>query len=403
MDLSAIALRRFGAGDVVFQEGDPGDFAYLIEEGEVEISTSIDGEPSVLCVHGPGSVFGELALIDDQSRAATAVALGNTLLTAITREQVAQRLESADPILQLVFGTVMWHFRSELSRSRSTQKTSFPASGDQAIAPRLDNAVELIRMESELRTAIAEGQFSLAFQPVVNMADGMMQGVEALIRWYHPQRGVLMPNEFITVTESTSLILPIGKWALEEGLIAQKALEQAAGRPITLSINIAARQMEDPSFVGMLINAVDRAGVSRNRVTLEILEHSLLSSDVIVECLRRCRGAGFQLALDDFGTGYSCLQYLTKYKIDTLKIDRTFIKDLDTDLQSLDICRIIVNLAKALGIKVVAEGVETHSQAKLLREMGCASAQGYLYACPMPLAETLGLLKSPVELQPARV
>ena len=390
----------------MFQEGHPGDYAYLIEEGEIEIFTSIDGERSVLSAQGPGSIFGELALIDNQTRAASAVASRNTLLIVISREQVAERLDSADPILQLVFGTVMRHFRAELSKSRPTPNTSFAHSEDshaspRDIAPCLDNAVELIRMESELRRSIAERRFLLEFQPIVNMADGMMQGVEALIRWNHPQRGLIPPDDFITVAEATSLIRPIGEWTLKEGLIAQKALESATGRPIFLSINVATRQMEDTGFVDGLIKIIDHAGVPRDRVKLEILERSLICGDVIVDCMKRCRDAGLRLALDDFGTGYSCLQYLNTYPIDTLKIDRSFIKDLDSSRQNRDVCQIIVNLANAFNMNLIAEGVETHSQATLLQEMGCASAQGYLYARPMLLSQTLDWLKAPSELQPA--
>ena len=388
------------AGEPIFEEGDPGDFAYIIEEGEIEIWTRLDGKHFVLNVLGPGSLFGELALVDGRPRSASATVRSDAILTLVTQEQVNQRIHSADPILRMLLLVVIRYFRSETSHWRSPtidRHLELPYPDPRAdLSGRIEEAVELIRMESELQTAIEQKQFMLQYQPIVNLETGRIVGFEALIRWQSPTRGYLRPDLFVPLAESTSLIVPIGQWVMEEGAKALRQIEQETGQQIFLSLNIAGRQIEDPDFVDSLIEQTRQVGVQPSQIKLEILERSLFDSKIALSWVRRCRSLGFPLVLDDFGTGYSSLEYLNQYDFDTLKIDKSFVWSLNGKAQSRSICRAIVDLSKALGMTVVAEGVETPAQVEALIDMGCTFGQGYLFAKPLSLEGAIALLGNPL-------
>lgn len=389
--------RRISAGELIFQEGDPGDYAYIIEEGEVEISTIIDHQPIILNVLKTGIMFGELALVDGRPRSASARANTDVLLTVVTKEQVNMRIESADPILRMLLFVVMRYFRSETRRTRGKageeEITTFGLTQPALdLNRKIDEAVDLIRMESELRVAIAEKQFCLHYQPIIEMATGQIVGFEALIRWQSPTRGFIRPDIFIALAEATSLILPIGEWVIEESGKALKQLETLGDRPLFMSINIASRQIEEPTFTETLAAKVAELGIDPHQIKLEILERSLFDSEVAQTWIQEVRALGFPLSLDDFGTGYSSLQYLNDYHLDNLKIDRSFVWGLGNKPKSASLCEAMINLAKALGMSVIAEGVETREQAIALAAMGCDMGQGYYYSPPLALADALKIL-----------
>ena len=368
--------RHVLAGEFIFREGDPGDYAYIIEEGEVAISTVIDEKPVVLNVLKQGIMFGELALVDGRTRSAAAIANTDVLLTIVTKEQVNMRVDSADPILRMLLFVVMRYFRSETSW-RMHGKPLEPAAKEMLTQPaidlnrRIDQAVDLIRMESELRMAIAEKQFCLHYQPIVNLQTGAIAGFEALIRWHSPARGFIRPDIFIALAESTSLILPIGEWVIEESGKALKEFEAAYGQPLFMSINIASRQIEEPTFIQTLIEKIKELGIENHQIKLEILERSLFNSGLAQKWIQDVRKLGFLVALDDFGTGYSSLQYLNDYHLDNIKIDKSFVDGLVDNTKSSSLCAAMINLAEALEMSVIAEGIETTEQADRLRELGC--------------------------------
>lgn len=399
--------RRIPAGDIIFQEGDPGDYAYIIEEGEVAISTVIDGKPVTLNVLKQGIMFGELALVDGRTRSAAAIAKTDVALTIVTKEQVNMRVESSDPILQMLLFVVMRYFRSELSWRMDGKPLDHGDTNKGLTQPaidlnrRIDQAVDLIRMESELRVAIAEKQFCLHYQPIVNLQTEEIAGFEALIRWQNPQRGFIRPDIFIALAESTSLILPIGEWVIEESGKALKKFEAVYDKPLFMSINIASRQIEEPSFTIQLLEKVQELKIATHQIKLEILERSLFDSKVAQQWIQDVRKLGFLVALDDFGTGYSSLQYLNDYHLDNIKIDKSFVDGLTNganNKKSASLCAAMINLAKALDMSVIAEGIETEEQAKKLRQLGCILGQGYYFSRPKDFDAAIALLKSPAAL-----
>jgi EAL domain-containing protein (putative c-di-GMP-specific phosphodiesterase class I) len=238
-----------------------------------------------------------------------------------------------------------------------------------------------ISLQDSLRQALARGELSLAYQPQMELAGGRVVGVEALMRWQHPQWGAVSPAEFIPVAEETGLILPLGEWALREACRHARAWA-AHGYPLKVSVNLSTRQFLDPRLGETVRQALD--GLPADRLDLEITESLFMENfDDSAATLTELSELGVTLSLDDFGTGYSSLAYLRRLPIDTLKIDRVFVNELDRNPDDAAIARTIIVLAKSLGMQVTAEGVETASQLEFLKRHGCDTVQGYYLGMPM--------------------
>ncbi len=236
-------------------------------------------------------------------------------------------------------------------------------------------------LESELRDAIEHNDLVLHYQPLVESATGRLTSYEALVRWNHPQRGLIGPGDFIVLAEETGLIVPLGRWVL------RTACAQAATWPdeIGVSVNVSPLQFRDSRLTRVIASALAAAGLSPSRLQLEITEGVLLHDDVAnMDTLHEIKRLGCRIALDDFGTGFSSLNYLRRFPFDKIKIDRAFVKDLPGDDSSLAIIRAIAALARALSIVVLAEGVETQAQLDVLRQAGCDEVQGFLLGQPLP-------------------
>ncbi|MCC2632203.1 MAG: diguanylate cyclase domain protein [Ramlibacter sp.] len=242
-------------------------------------------------------------------------------------------------------------------------------------------------LASDLRQAWRDNQLKIEYQPQVGM-DGRMFGVEALLRWEHPTRGIVRPDAFIPTAEETSLIIPIGHWVLEA---ACAQLAEWAQRPdrshLSIAVNVSVRQFRHPDFIDEVMTCVRRAGIRPDRLKLELTE-SLLADhlDAAIAKMRNLKDMGVRLSVDDFGIGYSSLSYLKRLPIDELKIDRAFVKDILTDGNDAAIAGTIIGLCRSLGLEVIAEGVETEEQRAFLHRQGCERYQGYLYCRPLPLA-----------------
>ena len=253
--------------------------------------------------------------------------------------------------------------------------------------PAMQTAVaERVTLENDLRQAVAERQFTLYYQPQVDLATGNMTGAEALIRWQHPRRGTVAPNEFIPLAEETGLILPIGTWVLET---ACHQLAVWAAQPemahLSLAINVSAGQFRRPDFVSQVLSAVDKAGADPRKLKLELTESMMLENvEDIIAKMTALKAHGIGCSLDDFGTGYSSLSYLKRLPLDQLKIDRSFVQELANGSSDAAICSATIDLARNLRFKVVAEGVETDAQRNYLKEIGCDFLQGYLVSKPLP-------------------
>ncbi|CAN5900806.1 hypothetical protein BH11PSE12_BH11PSE12_08930 [soil metagenome] len=241
-------------------------------------------------------------------------------------------------------------------------------------------------IESGLRKAIENGELEVYYQPIMQLATNRVAGMEALLRWKHPVLGFVSPVEFIPIAEESQLIVSIGEWVLRQACRQAKLWEQRFGK-LFIAVNVSARQFRDPNFAENVARIVRETGCPPDILELELTETMLMSqTSETLTILNDLSGRGFQLSLDDFGTGYSSLAYLKRFPINKLKIDRSFVSDLPNDKDDVAIAQVIVSLSHHMGMKVVAEGIETVQQADFLRQLGCTFGQGFLFSQPLPEA-----------------
>ncbi len=248
-----------------------------------------------------------------------------------------------------------------------------------------DSLKERVVLENALYQALKQQQFQLHYQPQVDVTSNRVIGAEALIRWRHPEKGLISPDAFIPLAEETGLIIDIGRWVLQEACQQLSRWCDQGMDDFVVSANLSALQVHQPEFVGDVQTIIDRSGVSPHLVDLELTESMIMrNAEETIAALKRLHNLGLQISVDDFGTGYSSLSYLKRFPLDKLKIDRSFVNDITADPDDAMICRTIISMAHNLNLKVIAEGVETHEQLSLLRNYGCELYQGYLFSRPVP-------------------
>ena len=258
-------------------------------------------------------------------------------------------------------------------------------------------AADDLRTGSALRRALERQEFALYFQPVIDLERGGVTGFEALLRWRHPERGLVAPGEFIALAEATGLIVPIGAWVLEEACRQTARWQQAAGdaATLTISVNLSPRQLAEPTLPDDVARIIRDTGVHPDSLWLEITESTLMhDAESAIGVLQSLQAQGVHIAVDDFGTGYSSLSYLKRLPVEALKVDQSFVDGLGRDPEDTALTTACVSLAHALGLTAIAEGVESPAQLAELRTLGCELAQGFLFAEPHPAIE---LGERPVE------
>jgi diguanylate cyclase (GGDEF)-like protein len=249
------------------------------------------------------------------------------------------------------------------------------------------DALARLQLETDLRRAVEQGEFRLHYQPLVSLHTGRITGLEALLRWEHPQRGLVQPSEFIPIAEETGLIVRVGRWVLNEACRQLRAWQEAHPRPepLTISVNLSVKQFSQPDLIDQLASAIRSSGIAPGCLSVEITEAALIDKGgAATALLGQIKHIGAQIYLDDFGTGYSSLIYLHRLPIDAIKIDRDLVSTMDTDEKNLRLVRTILTFARIIGVRAEAEGISSAEQLRELRSLKCEHGQGYLFSAPIP-------------------
>ncbi|HIF24723.1 MAG TPA: EAL domain-containing protein [Micavibrio sp.] len=394
------AQRDFKAGDIIMRQGDKGDYAYIIEEGLVEILIERpDSAPQQVGTRGAGTIIGEMAIVDDAPRTATVKALEDCKMLAISRDDFSQRLKSSDPVIQMISQVILTRYRDTLTRVEilGSSGNHPPAEAIERGYAAQSDVVESVKIANEFKTAIENGDLELHYQPIVDLSNGRVKGFEALMRWTHATEGFISPGIFIPIAEKSGIIVEASKWAVKEACAALNRIETALGNTgeMYMSVNFSSHDFATHGFVDGLKGAIKNGGIRPEQLILEITERLLIQQpDNAKETLQKCREQGIGIAIDDFGTGYSSLSYLYYFPINILKVDQSFVRSLFLDDKSLELVKSIIGLGKNMDLRIIAEGVENREEAHLLTEIGCDTAQGYYFARPMPEDQVIETLSS---------
>jgi EAL domain-containing protein (putative c-di-GMP-specific phosphodiesterase class I) len=338
-----------------------------------------------------------MAIVDNSPRVATVRAVEDCRMIEITRDDFSRRLNSADPVIQMITQVILTRYRDMLARTKILGESMTqppPEELERNFALKTD-AVEYIKIANEFKEAIENNQLQLHYQPIIDLSTGKVSGFEALMRWEHPERGFISPGIFIPIAEETGLILSASGWALAEACKALKRIEgnTSYAENLYMSVNFSSADFAAENFVESVYNTLSATDMQANKVCLEITERILMNQpENARETLDMCRKAGMGIAIDDFGTGYSSLSYLHAFPVQYLKIDRSFVMDMDKKESSLQLVKSIIALSKNMKLQTVAEGAERKEEVLLLKELGCDYVQGFYFAKPQPERDIINLL-----------
>ncbi len=372
------------AGATLFREGDDPGTAFLIESGEIEVRTRQRSRDVVLSLLGQGDLVGEMAVIDDSLRTATATAISDCVLFPIDRQQITERLAGTDPIIRSLLEGQLKRYRGALAALQGKAPAPDIATPSELLG------ISRIRLESQLREALASRLLQVSFQPLLDVPAGHIAGYEALVRWNHPERGAISPAEFVALAEETSLIVPVGEYVIDTACEAIASLIAAGAQPSPfIAVNVSSRQLAHPGLIERIVARVDAAKLPRGSLKIEITESQILDYALVEDVIAVCHAHGIHVALDDFGTGYSHLSHLHRLAFDTIKIDQSFSRNMVSETRAMAIVEAIVQMGRSLSAEIVVEGIETHEQLAALRRLGCRYAQGYLIGHPRTLQQLL--------------
>lgn len=401
-------LRHFQPGELIFSEGSFGDCAYILESGHVEIFVESKGQHILLKQLGPGEIFGEMAVIDALPRSASARALDHCCCLVVSSLQISERIQSADPVVKLLIEILLNRTRKYNFHLKSRSGNTFPNQIFQSLSAQAEleqqhhlEVIDKMRLESELQQAVSGNELIPYYQPLVNLTTLEIVGLELLMRWQNPNRGLISPSLFINLAEETSLIIPLGFFALEQACLHLRCFQEVlynrgiTNRQLFISVNVSVRQFQDPHFFTRAMEIMNHYGVDPAQIKLEVTERIFLEGMEAIQAIQRCRQAGFGISLDDFGTGFSSLNYIARCEVDSLKIDQSFVRQLFSNDKIHILVQTIIHLTKGLKMPSLAEGIETLEQVKALRLLGCEIGQGYFFSKPLPFADAIALLGHP--------
>ncbi len=382
--------KTFAANEIIFRQGDLGDCAYLIESGRVSVFIEKGNEEIPLKILGEGEVFGEMSLIDSIPRSASCRSVDRCSLIVVTKDQLIDRIKSADPVVRLLMKALLERLRDQNAILRNEALApSLP--GDQSVFEKQE-ALQKMSLENRLASALDEDEFTPYYQPIYSLKTKNIVGCEALIRWLGKDGKIISPASYIDALEDSSLILQAGQMMIDKSLRdLPDLISQFKNSDFFVSINVGGRQFSHPDFLAKLEESRNRAQVSSHQIKLELTERIMMNGPLALATLRECRLKGYKLALDDFGTGFSSLQYLTQMPLSDLKIDRSFTSRMNQDQKSLSIVQTLIHMARLLGLSLIAEGIETLDQLKSFEAMGVEMGQGYYFEKPMPIEAFLQL------------
>lgn len=392
--------RTLSDGELLFRQGEAGEAAFVIESGAIEIFSEQEDQRRSIARLGTNDIFGEMALLGDAIRTASAAAIGPTQLLVVTHEHLNERLQGADPLTRHLLRTVVLRCREMLSWMRASNVASSPRlttpaathADDEEAADR-DLAFRRLRTEQELEAALERREFKLYFQPILRLPERSIAGFEALIRWFKPDHGMVPPAEFIPVAEASTLINRIGLWIVEsavDALLALDAEQPPQAETLFININLSAKQLSDPALLPALALELKRLEGHRGSLKVEVTESLMIGNVGQAQAfIAGCRALGVPVVLDDFGTGYCSLSYLHLFEVQTMKLDRSFVRGMSVSDASEKVVRGVTHLAHDLNIDVVAEGIERADEAEQAAALGIDYAQGYFFGRPMPLADAL--------------
>jgi EAL domain-containing protein (putative c-di-GMP-specific phosphodiesterase class I) len=380
----------FASGEDVFQYGDTGDCAYLIEEGAVEVLVMKDGAEHRLRLMGKGELFGEVSLIDHKPRTATIRAVERTVLVPIPRTLMESLLNKSDPILRHLLLVILDRFRHRDDVQQLPNKNSADAEVQAKHEVILQGeATHKLSFAHGIRRGLARGEFELFYQPICVLHDRRIAGFEALVRWQHPSDGILQPKDFLWIAEQTDLIHDLGVWTLERACRDWTILRQYTDyRQPFISVNVSAAQLSNELLAKDVALILARQNMNASELKLELTETEIVEHpETAVKVMSMLINLGCNLALDDYGAGHSGLRHLQRFPLTTLKIDSAFVEPMLHSVQSLEIVRSSVALGHSLGMSVVAEGVEAEPMLRMLLEMKCDFGQGWYLGKPATLTE----------------
>ena len=384
-----IDLRK---GETLYREGEPNDTAFIIDQGEVILQRQVPSGSDDIEIRGAGAVIGEFSILTSQPRTVTVTAKTDCRILRLPSHKIFERFEKLDPILKACVETSI-NFNATLNRYLSGAKHACEFVRHAPPVPA--SLIERLRLGSDIVPGLSRNEFSMVYQPIVQLSDNSIAGFEALMRWSHPSLGQVPPDRFIAVAEDLETIGSLTEFALSEACdtLCDMRLTRPDLDQLYMSVNVSGDDIGRQGFTDFVAHTLDRNGLLPHHIRLEVTETSLVpSSDTARENLDRLQQLGIGISIDDFGTGYSNLGYLKFLPLTALKIDRAFAGDAHGNSVSRSIVRMLVALGRELDVDVVAEGLENQETVETLRELGCCLAQGYHFFKPLAVGDAKALI-----------